>query len=69
MFVMLNSCNVLAYNKRLIGVTLVIWPLKAQQSRIIVYNRFQLKIVVDVYPCGGWIITVTANNRLFQAET
>ena len=64
-----NSCDVLAYNKRLFDVTLVIWPPQAPKSPTIVYNKLLLTMTDDVCDCDGQITKITSDKRLLQAKT
>ena len=59
-----NSCDVLAYNKRLSDVTLMIWPPQALESLIIVYNKFLITMIGDVGARADQITNVTPNDRL-----
>ena len=58
MLVAVNSCDVLAYSKRLFDVTLVIGPPQAPESPIIVYNEFLLTMMLAL------AVVRSPNNRL-----
>ena len=53
-----NSCDVLAYNKRLFDITLVIRPPQAQTSSVIVSRNLLYTMIGDSGACGGQITKV-----------
>ena len=58
MLVAVNSCDVLAYNKRLFG------DLTTASANIIVSKNSLYTMIGDFGACGGPITKVTSNNRL-----
>ena len=67
--VAVNSCDVLAYNKRLFGVTLVIRPPQVRISTILACRILLCTMIDDSRACEDQIIKVTPNNPLLYAKT
>ena len=67
--VAVDSYHVLPYDKRLIDVTWMVLHSQEQESPIILYNKFLLITIDDVYAYLGQITKVTPKNRSLQGET